>query len=84
MIFPNLSCPRTPTDTERCHLTTKCDLTLFYKGMEALKAGQRPRRGGTGRRSAKLGAASTSTVKQLLGELYADKQFLEVSMDKRV
>ncbi|EGD72188.1 hypothetical protein PTSG_00210 [Salpingoeca rosetta] len=68
--------------TKKCTLTTEGDLTMFHQGLEATAGKKRvggQRRKGTARnRSARPGPQTNDkTVKQLLGELYADRAYLE-------
>eukprot|EP00911_Craspedida_sp_UC1_P003015 UC1_evm2s2201 len=72
---------------EHCRLTTKGDLTGYYEAIASdappkpgAKTGASRRRQGTaggGRRTKKTAAKSDKTVASLLGELYADKAYLE-------
>jgi hypothetical protein len=77
--------------TERCRLHAQGDLSAFYSGLQGAGKGKkgkgktsattpgRRRQNTTRGRSAQAGGpGGERTTKQLLGELYADKAYLEV------
>lgn len=74
-------------NTDHCRLSAKGDLSGYYvaaasdeptKRVASNQSSTSRRRQGTGRnRSAKAGGGKDRTVKQLLGDLYADKAYLE-------
>eukprot|EP00049_Salpingoeca_infusionum_P018902 m.359245 g.359245 ORF g.359245 m.359245 type:complete len:550 (+) comp18489_c0_seq1:220-1869(+) len=76
--------------TELCQLTADGDLSLYYEGLAYAapkgKGGKtapaaKPKRDKKSARGKKKAAPQTGTVRQLLGELYADRAYLEELMN---
>eukprot|EP00055_Hartaetosiga_balthica_P013671 m.71095 g.71095 ORF g.71095 m.71095 type:complete len:554 (+) comp8337_c1_seq1:58-1719(+) len=79
-------------DTKKCHLTVEGDLEIYFEGLEETKKGKG--KGGSGQpskktkrgRSAKKNVPkekSIKSMKQLLGELYTDRAYLEELMNDK-